>query len=416
MKITYIILSICLALLILYFLFNVYFFKNTKLNNLLKISNKKDTVKFLFFSLLLVPLLGLSINNHRDQLLAESLGFDSFSALQTEQTIAKNYGLSLDEYQNVMIVAKKAKFTDYVQYKNYLTATENGYNDYQEYYSDLQFSRSYDLPLAIYKKAKDEAKTLNYEFFDDYLIHKEKDSLKNKLALINNLSGNYTIENVPLGVNKDTLITLVDDCKIDKTPAYSFPLTKTLAPRNQAYVNHFFPATKETDSGFGLTAYSMNFTVMPGLDLQAISKYEMKCETNRYELWFLNSDDSLVLYEKTITFPQNNYKATLAKIEKILNDKCDTDITVGLDMTFEENGERSIKNFYCKSFQDYILATIVDGPIITGVRQDPSINIGYLNNRLWKKYINNLHAIKGKKKNNQMSRAQNAQKTIEDRI
>jgi len=416
MKIIFIVLAVCLAIFILYFLFNVYFLKENKLNNALNVKSRKDAVKFLILGFLLVPALGLSINSHMDQMIAESKGYSTFDKMTAEIQKAESFDLTLVEYEKVMAKAKKSGFHDYTKYNNDLLAKENGYDNYQLYFSDLRFAKSYGFPLAIYKQAKAEADSLNYEYFDEYLIYKEKSGLSAKLNLLNDLTGNYNIENVPLGIKRDALVNLVNDCKIDKLPSYSFPVTKTLAPRNQAYVNHFFPATKDTSSGFGLTAYSLNFSVMPGLDLQAISKYEMKCETKRYDLWFLNSDDSLVMYEKSIKLPQRGYDATLTQIEKILADKCDAEITVGLEMTFEENGERNIKNFYCKNFQDYILATVVDGPVITGVRQDPAINIGYLNNRLWKKYINNLHAIKSKKRSSEMSKVKNEQSIIEDRI
>ena len=417
MKIMFIVLAVCLAIFILYFLFNVYFLKENKLNNALKIKSRKDAIKFLSLGFLLVPILGFSINSHMDQIIAESKGYNSFEKMTDEINKAESLGLSLTEYETVMIKAKKAGFHDYTKYQNDLLAKENGYDNFQLYNSDLQFSKSYGFPLTVYKKAKAEADSLNYTYFDDYLIYKEKSNLAIKVDLIVDLSGNYNVENVPLGIHKDVLIDLVTDCKISKIPTYSFPVTKTLAPRNQAHVNHFFPATKDSSSGFGLTAYSLNFSVMPGLDLQAISKYEMKCDkSNRYDLWFLNSDNSLVMYEKSITLPQRGYQETLTQIESILNEKCDDEITIGLDMTFVENGKRGIKNYYCKNFQNYILATIVDGPTITGVRQDPEINIGYLNNRLWKKYINNLHVIKSKKRNSQMSKVKNDQSIMEDRI
>ncbi len=416
MKIMFIVLSACLAIFILYFLFNVYFPKDNKLNNVLKVKTRKDALKFLLLGFLLVPLLGLSINGHMDQMIAESKGYTTFEKMTTEIDKAKSFGLTLEEYEIIMAKAKKSGFNNYTKYSNNLLAKESGYDNYQLYNRDLQFARSYGFPLPVYKKAKAESDSLNYEYFDDYLTYREKSALLAKLNLLDELSGNYNIENVPLGIKIDELKSTVSDCKIDKIPAYSFPVTKTLAPRNKAYVNHFFPATKNTSSGFGLTAYSLNFSVMPGLDLQAISKYEMKCETSRYDLWFLNSDESLVMYEKSISLPQRGYAATLTQIEKILAEKCDTEITVGLDMTFEENGQRDIKNYYCKNFQDYILATVVDGPIITGVRQDPAINIGYLNDRLWKKYINNLHSIKSKKRNSEMSKVKNEQSIIEDRI
>ena len=412
----FIVLAICLSISILYLLFNVYFLKENKLNSVLKIKSRKDAVKFLFLGLLLVPLLGFSINSHMDQMIAESNGYATFEKMVEETKKAKDFGLTLEAYEQVMVKAKKSGFHHYTKYTNDLLAKKNGYDNYQLYHSDLQFSKSYGFPLAVYKVAKAESDSLNYEYFDDYLNYREQTDLEKKVQLVADLSGNYTIENVPLGIKKDQLLSLVNDCKIDKIPSYSFPVTKTLAPRNQAYVNHFFPATKESSSGFGLTAYSLNFSVMPGLDLQAISKYEMKCETNRYDLWFLNSDDSLVMYEKSIKLPQRGYMATLEQIEEILADKCDSEITIGLEMTFEENGQRDIKNFYCKNFQDYILATVVDGPIITGVRQDPAINIGYLNNRLWKKYINNLHAIKSKKRKSEMSKVKDEQSIMEDRI
>ena len=149
---------------------------------------------------------------------------------------------------------------------------------------------------------------------------------------------------------------------------------------------------------------------------KAISKYEMKCESSRYDLWFLNSNNRLVMYEKNISLPTRSFTDTVEQIEDILSAKCDDEISVGLEMTFEENGKRAIKNLYCKSFQNYIIATIIDAPTITGVKQEPNIHVGYLNDRLWKKYINNLHAIKGKKRNAQMNQDLDAKRIIEDRI
>ena len=412
----FIVLAVCLAIFILYFLFNSYFLKENKINNALNVKSRKDAVKFLFLGLLMVPALGFAVNSHMDEMIAVEKGYQTFEKMKAVVKKAESYGLSLEEYEAVMAKAKRAGFNDYTKYNNDLLAKEKGYENFQLYNIDLQFARSYGFPLSVYKTAKAESDALNYEYFDDYLIYKEQSGLANKVGLIADLSGNFTIENVPLGIKREQLTGLINDCKIDKIPAYNFPATKTLAPRNQAYVNHFFPATKDTSSGFGLTAYSLNFSVMPGLDLQAISKYEMKCETSRYDLWFLNSDDTLVMYEKSIELPQRGYAATLVQIERILADKCDGEITVGLEMSFTENGERDIKNFYCKNFQDYILATIVDGPIITGVRQDPAINIGYLNDRLWKKYINDLHAVKSKKLNSERSKVKDEQSIMEDRI
>jgi hypothetical protein len=415
MKVTLIIISACLIGFVLYFLFNVYFLLKNKFNNIIKLNSKKDAVKFLVFSLLLTPLLGFYINNQMDQMVAESNGFDTVAAFNLASHNATAANLSLPEYQLAIKEANAAGFSDYNKYQNHLLAKDNGYDNFQDYQLDIRFAKSYGFPLEVYKKAKAESVNLNYEYFDDYLIYKEKSSLKHKLTLISKLSGDYNIENVPLGASKDELLALVNDCKIDKIPNYSFPLTKTLAPRNNAHVKHFFPET-ETDGIFGLTAYSLNFSVMPGLDMQAISKYEMKCESSRYDLWFLNSNNRLVMYEKNITLPTRSFTGTVEQIEDILSAKCDDEINVGLEMTFEENGKRAIKNLYCKNFQNYIIATIIDAPTITGVKQEPDIHVGYLNDRLWKKYINNLHAIKGKKRNAQMNQDLDAKRIIEDRI
>ncbi len=416
MKITFLVLSFCLALCILYFLFNAYFPKKNKLNTRIKLATRKDAIKYLVITLLLVPVLGSAINKHIDQIYAESQGFSSFSALQASRIKAETLGIAFTEYQTIMTAAKAAGFTDYYHYQNFLLAQKHGYDSYQAYTSDMHFANNYGFPLVVYKKAKAEAARLNYQYFDDYLLYKEKKDLAIKLAAVADFSGNYTIENVPLGAKISQLTERIKDCKIKKLPDYRFPVSKTLAPRNNAHVNHFFPATKESASGFGLTAYSLNFTVMPGLDLQAISKYEMICNGQRYDLWFLNSDDSLVMYEKKLSLPANGYQAVLTQLESVLSHKCDSEITIGLETSFEENGTRAIKNFYCKKFQEYILATVIDGPVITGIRHNPSIHIGYLNDRLWKKYINNLHTIKNKKRKARIIEVEKKERIIEDRI
>jgi len=352
--------------------------------------------------------------------LAEAHGFTTYEAYIAEVAVAQSFGLSIAKYQSAMIEARKSGFKTYTDHQNHLIAKSHDYSDYASYNRDDKLAKSYGFPLTVYRKAKADADAKNFEYFDDYLIDREKKALTGKLEKVANLEGDYNIDTVPLGVKRNELLSLVDDCKISQMPNYTFPVTKTLAPRADALVEHFFPETS-TNSNFGLTSYSMNFTVMPGLDLKAITKYEMKCEGARYDLWFLKADNSLVFYEKTLSMPNiRKFAPTVARLEGILNSKCDTDISIGLETKIEEHGTRSVKNLYCKSFQDYIIATIVDGPIITGVRQDPDIHIGYLNDRLWKKYINNLHAAKGKKQTIRFSQASNTNKnktkTIESRI
>lgn len=420
MKITFIILAALVVALVLYFLVNIFSPKQNKLNDKLKIRSRKHAALYFGIGLILTPLLAYGIKHEGEQSLAESYGFKTYEAYVVELEKAQGHELTLEQYQLAMKAARKDGFSDYSEHQQYLEAKKNGYTNYPDYNRDVKLAKSYGFPLNVYKEAKAKSDANNFEYFDDYLLHIEKESLTKKLQNISQLEGDYNIDSVPLGVKKNELLSLIDDCKIAQIPDYSFPVTNTLAPRNDAQVSHFFPATS-TNSSFGLTAYSMNFSIMPGLDRQAITKYEMKCESSRYDLWFLNSDESLVMYEKTIHMPSiRQYDQTVNRIESILAAKCDSEISVGLEMTFNEHGDRTIKNLYCKSFQDYLIATIVDGPIIAGVRQDPDIHIGYLNNRLWKKYINNLHAAKGKRRNvsftQNSNNNRNQTKTIESRI
>ncbi len=418
MKITLIILAAVLAVFILYFLVNIFSPKQNKLNEKLRLNTKKHATLYLVFSLMLTPVVGYSIQYQDKQATAQSYGFKAYDAYELEAKRAKSYNLTIENYQAAMKAALADGFTNYTEHQQYLEAKQNGYSNYNNYNRDVQLAKSYDFSLDVYRNAKAESDAKNFEYFDDYLLHIEKESLAKKLQNVSKLEGDYNIDSVPLGVKKNELLSLIDDCKISQIPDYSFPVTNSLAPRNGAQVSHFFPATS-TNSNFGLTAYSMNFSIMPGLDRQAITKYEMKCETNRYDLWFLNSDDSLVMYEKTIHMPAiRQYEQTVNRIENILTAKCDSEINVGLEMDFQEHGDRKVKNLYCKSFQDYIIATIVDGAVIAGVRQDPDIHIGYLNDRLWKKYINNLHAVKGKKRDVTFTKNtnRNKTKTIESRI
>jgi hypothetical protein len=416
MKTLFIILTVCLTLYILYFLFTTCFYKDHAFNRTLKIKAKKDAAFYLVIGVLLAPVLGWAVNGQMDQMIAESKGFATFEAFEAETAKAAEFSLTLARYQSAMKKAKMLGFAEYTAYQEHLEARKHGYDTYELYYTDVKFAIQYDLPLTVYRKAKVESISLNYPDFSAYLVHREETQLNERLPLITDLSGSYTIENVPLSIKKDKLIALVNDCSINKIPEYKFPLTKTLAPRNQATVNHFFPATEVTSRGFGLAAYSLNFEVMQGLDLQAISKYEMKCETSRYDLWFLNSDDSLVMYEKAITMPQYSYASTLTKINGLIATKCDSEVSTGLEMTFEKNGTRDITNYYCKNFQDYIVATIVDGPTIAGVRQDAEINISYINSRLWKKYLENLHAVKRKKKSRRVVESKYQQETAASKI
>lgn len=415
MNSTLIILSVLLIALILYFLINAYFPLQNKINTSIKLTSRKVAISYLSISLLFVPALFGYYKYTEDQLLAEKNGFKNYAAYEAELNRAKSFNLTLEKYQEIMVLARTAGFKNYVDYQNHMIAKEHGYDTFLEYRRNLQLAKSYGFPLSVYKKAKAEADAKEFQYFDDYLVFKEKDTLKKKLPLITKLDGDYKIENVPLGIVKDDFFALVEDCKVSEITNYAFPNTMTLAPRSDAYVNHFFPPSGN-DNHFGLAAYSLNFTVKPGLDRNAITKYEMKCESNRYDLWFLNSDNSLVMYEKTINMPIRNFDTTVKRVEETLAAKCDTDITIGLETEFEENGTRTIKNLYCKKFQHYIIATIIDGPTITDLRQEPDIHIGYLSDRLWKKYINNLHAVKGKKRNAKATLTQNAKKAIDDRI
>jgi len=398
MKITLIILSAALALLVLYFFFNMFSPKQNTLNKAIKLTKRRHASVYFLFGLMLLPVVAYAIKHEEDRLIAQAHGFDTYAAFEIEVQKAKNVGLSISEYQQSMRAAKKAGFSDYTSYQQHLEAKAHNYDSYEAYIADVKQAEQYNLTLTIYRKAKAESDAKNFEHFDEYLLHVEKASLTKKLQRVSKLEGDYNIDTVPLGVKKNELLSLVDDCKIDQIPDYSFPISNTLAPRSDAHVSHFFPQT-ETNSNFGLTSYNMNFSVMPGLDRQAITKHEMKCENSRYDLWFLKSDNSLVMYEKTIHMPNiRQYDKTVSRIEGILNAKCDSDISVGLETSFEQYGTRQVKNLYCKSFQEYIIATIVDGSVIAGVRQDPDIHIGYLSDRLWKQYINNLHAVKGKKR------------------
>lgn len=420
MKITLIILAAILALLVLYFFFNMFSPKQNTLNKAIKLTKRKHAFLYFVLGLSLIPLVAYAVKHEEEQLIAKAHGFDTYSAFKLEVEKAKNFDLSIVDYQKVMGAARKAGFTDYTLYQQHLEASAHNYDNYESYIADVKQAEHYNLTLNIYRKAKTESDAKNFEHFDEYLLHVEKAALTKKLERVGKLEGDYNIDTVPLGVKKNELLSLVDDCKIDQIPDYSFPISNTLAPRSDAHVSHFFPETN-TNSNFGLTAYSMNFSVMPGLDRQAITKHEMKCENSRYDLWFLKSDNSLVMYEKTIHLPSiRQYEKTVSRIEGILNAKCDSDISIGLETSFEQHGNRQVKNLYCKSFQEYIIATIVDGRIIAGVRQDPDIHIGYLSDRLWKQYINNLHEVKGKKRDISFTQNKtpnrNQTQTIENRI
>ena len=418
MKITYIILAILVTVLALYFLVNIFSPKQNKLNSLLRIESKNHALLYFALTILVAPALAFGVKHEQELELATSHGFSTYQAYLDEVAKASSFNLTLTQYQTAMNAARKDGYSSYVEHQQFLEAKAHDYDNYADYSRDSKLAKSYGFPLKIYRKTKAEADAKNFEYFDDYLAHIEQEKLTKKLENVANLEGDYNIESVPLGIKKNELLSLIDDCKISQIPDYSFPVSNTLAPRNDAHVSHFFPET-QTNNNFGLTAYSMNFKVMPGLDRQAITKFEMKCESSRYDLWFLKSDETLVMYEKTIHLPSiRRYEKTVERIEGILTAKCDDNISIGLEKTFEEHGERQITNLYCKNFQDYIIATIVDGPIIAGVRQDPDIHIGYLNDRLWKKYINNLHAAKGKKRSVTFSqnRNRNQTKTIENSI
>ncbi|REL31006.1 hypothetical protein [Thalassotalea euphylliae] len=418
MSITVVTIAAILAVLTIYFLINSYAPLTNKINSAIGISSRSRALTYLIVGLLgYVPL--YYYNDFDNKLkLANQYGYDNYQSYQQDLQRATTHDLELTKYQAIMVNAKQAGFDDYLAYQQHLEAQSYDYPDYQSYKRDLQLAKSYGFPLEVYRVAKEDASAQNFEYFDDYLIAREKNSLKKKLTLVPSSDGDFTIDNVPLGAKKNELLSLIENCKISQMPDYSFPITKTLAPRKEALVDHFFPETS-TNSNFGLTNYNMNFSVMPGLDLKAITKYEMKCDEGRYDLWFLNSDNTLVFYEKTLKMPNvYQFDRTLERLERIFWAKCDDEFEIGLETSFEEHGTRAVKNMYCKNFQDYIIATIVDGPIITGVRQEPDIHIGYLSQRQWKKYINNLHSVKGKRGITQFSQndGKNKTRTFESRI
>ena len=418
MKITLIALAVLFALLALYFLLNLISLKQNKINNLIKLSSRKSAALYMLCCLALVPALGYGLKFYEEQQIAQAKGFDTYKAYRAELAKAESFGLPLKTYQLEMKKAAKLNIHNYQDYVDLLEAQDNGYEDFASYQEDVNLAHKYGFPLHVYTYAKEDAAEKNFADFDAYLVDREKKLLASKMEQIVRLEGDYNIESVPLGVDKNELLATIDNCKISQIPDYAFPVTKSLAPRSEALVGHFFPETK-TNSNFGLNVYTMNFTAKPGLDRQVISKYEMKCDNSRYDLWFLNSDNSLVMYEKTIHFPNiRKHDDTVSRLTQVLTEKCDSDITVGLDTSFEEHGTRKVTNLYCKNFQDYIITTIVDGETIAGVRQDPDIHIGYLSDRLWKKYIDNVRRKKAPNEPVSFSqtRARNKTKTFESRI
>jgi hypothetical protein len=351
--------------------------------------------------------------------IAQQNGYSDYQTYRSELAKAESFGLPLQAYQLEMKKARNLGMNTYQDYINLLEAQDYGYEDYNSFQVDVNLAQKYGLPLYIYREAKEDAQAKNFSNFDEYLVAREQELLVSKMGDIVKLEGDYNIDSVPLGVNKSELLSTIYNCKITQLPDYSFPITKSLAPRKEALVSHFFPQTQRT-SHFGLNIYSMNYQTMPGLDRKVISKYEMKCEDGRYDLWFLNSDDSLVLYEKTINLPNiRKHEDMVSRVTQTLNEKCDSDINIGLETSFEENGTRQIKNMYCKNFQDYIIATIVDGPIISGVRQEADVHIGYLSERQWNKYISDLKDTKGRNQAVQFTQNggnKNKTKTFESRI
>ncbi|MFD2167253.1 hypothetical protein ACFSJY_13430 [Thalassotalea euphylliae] len=418
MSITVVTIATILAVLIIYLVINTYIPLTNKINNILKITGRTRAMFYIVAcSLCYVPLYYFA-EYERKQGIAEKYGYTDYPTYKAEREKAEDAGLPLQAYQREMEKAKKLGLRTYQDYVNLLEAQDYGYDDFATYQADVNAAQEFGLPLYVYVDAKAEADAKNFTNFNDYIIDREQRLLVSKMANISNLDGDYNIDSVPLGVKKSELLSTISDCKIDRIPDFAFPTTKSLAPRNEALVNYFFPVTQK-NSHFGLSLYSMNFQVMPGLDRKVISKYEMKCDDGRYDLWFLNDDDSLVFYEKTINLP--NIRKTddmVSRLTQTLLEKCDSDINIGLETSFEENGTRLIKNMYCKNFQDYIIATIVEGPIISGVRQDADIHIGYLSERQWDKYISNVHVSKGERQETRFSQSEgkNKTKTFESRI
>lgn len=418
MSITVVTIASILAVLIIYLLINTYIPLKNKVNTTLKITGRTPAIVYMLTCMLCYIPLYYYAEFERKQAIAEANGYDDYQKYRTELAKAETSGLPLQAYQREMAKAAKLGLKSYQDYVNLLEAQDYGYDDFATYQEDINLAQQYGLPLYIFKDAKADAAAQGFDSFDDYVVDREKRLLVGKMANIANFKGDYNIDSVPLGVNKSELLSTIYNCKITQVPDYTFPITKSLAPRNDALVGHFFPET-ERSSHFGLNIYTMNFTVMPGLDRQVISKYEMKCEDGRYDLWFLNADDSLVFYEKTIQLPNiRQHDEIVSRLTQTLLEKCDSDINVGLETSFEENGTRKVKNMYCKNFQDYIITTIVDGPVISGVRQDADIHIGYLSDRQWQKYISNLREAKGKSRSTQFSQSKgkNETKTFESRI
>ena len=238
------------------------------MNQAIGISSRVRAVGYLIVALAgYAPLYYL--NDHQQkQNIARANGFDNYQLYQAEKAKADLHDLTLEKYQAIMANAKQAGFTTYIDYQQHLEAQTYDYDDYATYKRDLQLAKSYGFPLEIYRMAKSDAEAQNFEYFDDYLIAREKGTLKKKLTLVSKSDGDFTIDSVPLGAKKSDLLSLIENCKISQMPDYSFPITNTLAPRKEALVDHFFPETS-TNSNFGLTNYNMNFSVMPGLDLKA---------------------------------------------------------------------------------------------------------------------------------------------------
>ena len=420
MSITVVTIASILLVLIIYLLINVYIPLTNAINTKLKINSRSKSMAYMFALILgYVPLYYFA-DYEQKLAIANQNGYDTYKAYLIDLDKAAHAGLPLQAYQREMQKAAKLDIHNYQDYINLLEAQDYGYDDFKSYQADLNAAQQHGLPLYVYAEAKAEAQAKNFTNFSDYIHAREKQLLTKKMANIATLGGDYNIDSVPLGIDKSELLSTISNCKIAQIPDYSFPVTNSLAPRSDALVNHFFPATQR-NSHFGLNLYSMNFTVMPGLDRKVISKYDMKCEDGRYNLWFLNEDNSLVLYEKTINLPNlRKLEAIERRLTQTLLQKCDSDINIGIETSFEDKGNRVVKNMYCKNFQDYIVATIVEGPLISGVRQDADIHIGYLSERRWHQYIDNLRTVKGKKQEVRFTQSdtngKNKTKTFESRI
>lgn len=417
MSVTVISIAILLAIIAFYLLINVAKLLNNKLNQAIKLVNRPIAFSYFIICCLgYIPLYYFA-EFERKQAVAEQYGYSSFDKYQAELNQADSFGLPLQAYQREMKKVRDLGLTNYQDYVNLLEAQDYGYEDFESYQNDVNLAQQYGLPLYIYRDAKEDAKEHNFSNFDDYLVDREKRQIAIRMENIAALEGDFNIDTVPLSVDRGLLLSSIDNCKISKIPDFDYPQSNTLAPRRDALVGHFFPET-DNNNNFGLSFYSVNSGLKPGLNRRAITKHEMKCQDGRYNLWFLNQDNALAFYEKTIQLPNvRQHAQAVSRVTQILAEKCDSDISVGLEASFEENGSRKIKNMYCKNFQDYIIATIVEGAVINDVRQEADIHIGYLSERQWSKYINAIHASKGKKQTGSFTQnVRNKDKRLESRI